>query len=84
MPKYMIWKTAYSSDDLAEGYFGADEYSDNLKEKVNRYISLIEKVNLTKEEHAERALLRSELRNIPKGLSSEITDLLYEIEGKHL
>lgn len=76
--------TAYSSDDLAEGYFGADEYSDKLKEKVNRYISLIEKVNLTKEEHAERELLRSELRNIPKGLSSEITDLLYEIEGKHL
>ncbi len=76
--------TAYSSDDLAEGYFRADEYSDNLKEKVKRYISLKEKEHLTKEEHAERALLRSEPRNIPKGLSSEITDLLYEIEEKHL
>ena len=25
----------YSSDDLAEGYFGSDEYSDKLKEKLN-------------------------------------------------
>lgn len=64
--------SAYSSDDLAEGYFGADEYSDKLKEKVNRYQYLKEKGSLSEEERAERAKLRSELRNIPKGLSTEI------------
>ncbi|MCI9143402.1 MAG: AAA family ATPase [Lachnospiraceae bacterium] len=75
--------SAYSSDDLAEGYFGADEYSDKLKEKVNRYQYLKEKGSLTEEEHAERAKLRNELRDIPKGLSTEIADILCEIEGKN-
>lgn len=74
----------YSSDELAEGYFGADEYSDKLKEKIYRYKYLKEKLDLTEEERAERAKLRSEFRNIPKGLSSEIADMFYDIEGKQL
>lgn len=74
----------YSSDELAEGYFGADEYSDKLKEKLYRYKYLKEKPDLTEEEHAERAKLRSEFRNIPKGLSPEIADMFYDIEGKQL
>ncbi len=72
--------SVYSSDDLAEGYFGADEYSEQIKEKIKRYQTLKEKSDLTEEEHTERALLRSELRNIPKGLSKEITAILYDIE----
>ena len=72
--------SSYSSDDLAEGYFGADEYSEKLKEKVGRYEYLKEKSDLTEAEHAERARLRSEFRNIPKGLSPEIADILYNIE----
>lgn len=70
--------SAYSSDDLAEGYFGADEYSDKLKQKVNKYQYLKEKSDLTEEERALRAKLRSELQNIPKGLSKEITELIYD------
>lgn len=54
----------YSSDTLAEGYFGADEYADQLKEKISRYGSLKEKEDLTEDERAERARLRSELKNI--------------------
>ena len=76
--------SSYSSDDLAEGYFGADEYSEKLKEKVGRYEYLKEKSDLTEEEHAERARLRNEFRNIPKGLSPEIAEILYDIEGKQL
>lgn len=76
--------SAYSSDVLAEGYFGANEYSDQLKEKINRYKYLKEKSDLTEIEHAERARLRNELRNVPKGLSPEITDIFYDIEGKQL
>lgn len=74
----------YSSDDLAEGYFGADEYSDKLKEKVSRYKYLKEKTNLTETERAERARIRSELQNFPKGLSPEIANIFYDIEGREL
>ncbi len=76
--------SAYSSDDLAEGYFGADEYSEKLKQKVYRYQDLKEKPDLTAEEYAERARLRSELRNIPKGLLQEIRELFYDLEGRTL
>ena len=54
--------SAYSSDDLAEGYFGADEYSEQIKEKIKRYQVLKEKPDLTEEEHIERAQL---FQNIP-------------------
>lgn len=74
--------SVFSSDALAEGYFGADEYSDKLKEKIYRYMYLKEKPDLTEIEHAERARLRSEFQNIPKGLSPEIADIFYDIEGK--
>lgn len=74
----------YSSDSLAESYFGIDEYSDKLKEKINRYEVLKEKDSLTEKEHAERARLRSELKNIPRGLSWEAADKFYDIEGKHV
>lgn len=74
----------YSSDALAEGYFGADEYSDKLKEKITRYQYLKEKESLTEEERAERAKLRYALKNIPRGLSQEAVDLFNDIEGKHL
>ena len=74
--------SAYSSDELAEGYFGADEYSEQIKEKIKRYQALREKPDLTEEEHTERALLRSKLRNIPKGLSKEIAEILDDMEGK--
>lgn len=76
--------SAYSSDELAEGYFGADEYSEQIKEKIKRYQALREKPDLTEEEHTESALLRSKLRNIPKGLSKEIAEILDDIEGKQL
>lgn len=76
--------SAYSADGLAEGYFGADEYSDELNEKIERYRYLKEKMELTEEEHAERAQLRMELKNIPRGLSREARDKFDEIEGKGL
>ncbi|MCM1193671.1 MAG: AAA family ATPase [Butyrivibrio sp.] len=76
--------SAYSADDLAEGYFGADEYSNIVKEKINKYQYLKEKQDLTEEERAERARLRCELRYTHKGLSPEIAGILDEIEGNDL
>lgn len=73
--------SVYSADGLAEGYFGADEYSDELKEKIERYKYLTEKNELAEEERAERAKLRCELKNIPQGLSQEARDKFEEIEG---
>lgn len=74
----------YSADGLAEGYFGADEYSDELKEKLNQYKELSGKINLTEDERAQRARLRMELKNIPKGLSIEARNQFEEIEGMRL
>lgn len=73
--------SAYSADALAESYFGTDEYSDKLKEKLRKYKELKEKQNLTDVEHAERAKLRYEFQNIPKGMSLEIVDMFHDIEG---
>ena len=74
----------YSSDGLAEGYFGADEYADELKEKIDRYQCLKGQKELTENERAERAKLRSELKSIPRGLSQEAADKFSDIEGKLL
>ena len=70
----------YSADGLAEGFFEADEYSDELKEKIERYQYLVEKVGLTEVERAERAKLRNQMRNIPSGLAQEARDKFEEIE----
>ena len=73
--------TFYSSDDLAEGYFNADEYSEELKRKINRYSCLINKESLSDEERAERARIRMELKNIPTGTAKEIRQIIDEIES---
>lgn len=74
----------YSSDGLAEGYFEAEEYSDELMRNIERYQYLAAKEDLTEEERAERAKLRSRLKGIPKGLAQEARDKFDEIEGKRL
>lgn len=66
--------SVYSSDGLAEGYFGAEEYADELKEKIEKYKNLTEINNPTEEQRAERAKLRIDLKNIPRGLSREARD----------
>lgn len=76
--------TAYSSDILAEGYFDTDEYSDELRKKVDRYVYLLQKDSPSKEERAERALLRIELKEINHGLFREIQERFEEIEKTRL
>lgn len=66
--------SAYSVDDIAEGYLDADAYSDELKKKAERYQELYGRADLSDEERAERADLRMELNNA--------TDVLEKIEGK--
>lgn len=47
----------YSSEGLADGYFEADEYGEELKSKIDRYGYLGKKADLTEEERAERLRL---------------------------
>lgn len=74
----------YSSDELAEGFFEADEYSDELKKSIEVYEYLAGKKEPTEMERAERARLRSILKDIPRGFAQEARDKFAEIEGKHL
>ena len=74
----------YSADGLAEGYFDADAYAGELVRAMERYGHLKEKQNLTDEERAERAMLRSRLKNIPDGFAQEARDRFEEIEGRRL
>lgn len=64
--------SSYTSDGLAEGYFGADEYANELKEKMVRFTFLKEKNNPTEEERAERAKLRMKFKHIPPELAAEL------------
>lgn len=72
----------FSSDALAEGYFEADEYSDELKKRLQRYESLCLKSKLTEEERAERAELRIRFKNLSSEFSEEAKDKFEEIERR--
>ena len=61
--------SGFSSDDLAEGYFEADAYSDELKNSLNRYEELCLRNDLTEDERAERAEIRIKFKNISTELS---------------
>lgn len=74
----------YSSGGLAESYFGADEYADELKNIIDRYKTLADSTKPTDTERAERAKLRSYLKNIPGALAREAKDKFEEIEHGRL
>lgn len=74
--------SAFSSDDLAEGYFEADAYSEELKEQLERYEKLCFKQNITEEERAERAKLRTKLKNLSPELSRDAKEKFRDIEQR--
>ena len=74
--------SAFSSDDLAEGYFEADAYSDELKEQLERYETLCFQESVTEEESAERAKLRSGLRQLSSELSGGAKEKFEDIERR--
>lgn len=74
--------SAFSSDDLAEGYFEADEYSDKLKQRLERYKELCFKKELKDEERAERAELKIEFKNISSELSGTAKEMFEDIERR--
>ena len=74
--------SGFSSDDLAEGYFEADAYSDELKNSLNRYEELCFIKDLTEDERAERAEIRIRFKNISSELSGAAKERFEDIERR--
>lgn len=74
--------SGFSSDDLAEGYFEADAYSDKLKNSLNRYEELCLRNDLTEDERAERAEIRIKFKNISTELSGVAKERFEDIERR--
>ena len=72
--------SGYAVDIVAEGYFNADNYSIKIKEMIKRFEELSEKVDITNEERAERAELRSKLEDVPGNLGLYIQSIIENIE----
>lgn len=64
----------YSADDIAEGYFDTEAYSEKLREKVERYRELVNSKAVSEDARAERARLRVELQNVSGTFAKEIRD----------
>lgn len=74
--------SGFSSDDLAEGYFEADAYSDELINSLNRYEELCFRKDLTEDERAERAEIRIRFKNISSELSGAAKERFEDIERR--
>lgn len=74
--------SGFSSDDLAEGYFEADAYSDELKNSLNRYEELCFRKDLTEDERAERAEIRIRFKNISSELLGAAKERFEDIERR--
>ena len=74
--------SAFSSDDLAEGYFEADAYSEELKKELEQYEELCFKKEPTEEERAKRAELRIKFKNLSAELSGAARERFEDIERR--
>lgn len=59
----------YSTEDVANGFFEADSYSVEMEKILNRYKELLNKQDISDDERAERADLRTRLKNAPGELA---------------
>ena len=76
LEKKMLVKDGLSDipyDGIVEGYFGASVLSEKLKEKFDRYKSLVQKKELTDRDYEEIANLEMYLDEIPDYLALGIT-----------
>ena len=74
--------SGFSSDDLAEGYFEADAYSEELKKQLKRYEELCFQNDLTEEERAERGELRMMLKQSAAKFSGSAKEQFEDIERR--
>lgn len=74
--------SAFSSDDLAEGYFEADAYADELKKQLDEYEKLCFKSGLSEEERAKRAELKIKFKHLSSELSGPAKEKFEDIERR--
>ncbi len=72
--------SSYSADEVAEAYFGAEDYSDKLESAMERYKELCAKDKPTEDERAERAELRLKLKNVSGELAPRIAAEMEQFE----
>lgn len=72
--------TAYSYEGIVEEYFNIDQYSQSIKDKLNRYKKLIFKNNTTKEEDAEMEDLRKYLAEVSEEDAPELYAEFMDLE----
>lgn len=75
--------SAYSYDGIVENYFDIDKYSSIIKNKVERYESLLLKNELTEDEKMDREELRVYLEIIPFELAPELSAKMSELKMKY-
>lgn len=81
--------SAYSYTNIVKGYFEADEYSQEVKEKIKEYEKLVEKSKhdtglLTLEEKEKYYDLKRYFEQLPKTLSPELQLKIQQLELSRL
>lgn len=74
--------SGFAAEDIAEGYFEAPAYSEELNRKLNEYKNLCTLSHPTDEERARRGQLRSQLKQISGTLAPDIRMEFERFEGK--
>ena len=73
----------YKADDLAEGNFDADDFSNDMKKKFAEYARLVDAKDISDEERIKRAELRCQLKNaLSKFPEGEARDMFEDIEKR--
>lgn len=77
--------SGYSVEGIVESYFDVDQYSEEIKAKLDEYETLLNKSNLTNEEKERKLDLKIYFKdNIAKTLSPELSLRIKELETQKL
>lgn len=72
----------YSYEGIVESYFNVDQYSNKIKKKMNRYIELTEKKDMSQIDKDEILELRKYFNDIPEDLAPELVYKFRELDLK--
>lgn len=72
--------SAYSYESIVEKYFGAEQYSQEIQEKMNEYIRLMQKHELSTPEELDLDQLRTYLNSIPYNMAPEVKIKFNQLE----
>lgn len=76
--------SGYSYDALIESYFNSDKYSEEIKQKIQHFESLVSQDELSNQESEDLRKYRNYFSHVPKYLSKELMVKLQQIELQNL